>query len=87
VYRASNVLGKVPKYARAALKSAYWALLDVPDDVAPGQAAVGLVQARIGNFATKHQRLFPAAVVCLLGDRQALTCFLLFPRHTASEEV
>jgi putative transposase len=80
VHRCRNVLAKVPKHAQAELKAAYWALFDLAEDVAPGQAAVGLVQARIDNFATKYQALFPSAVACLLDDRAALTSYLRFRR-------
>jgi putative transposase len=81
VHRARNVLAKVPKHAQAELKKAYWELFDVPEEVAPGQEAVDLVQARIGSFASKYAKLFPAAVSCLLDDRQALTSYLRFPRE------
>lgn len=81
VHRCRNVLAKVPKHAQAELKAAYWALFDLAEDVAPGQAAVGLVQARIDNFATNYQALFPSAVACLLDDRAALTSYLRFPRE------
>jgi putative transposase len=81
VHRARNVLAKVPKHAQEELKKAYWALFDVAEDVAPGQGAVDLVQARIDAFGTKYQKLFPSAVACLLEDRQALTSYLRFPRE------
>jgi putative transposase len=81
VHRARNVLAKTPKHAQVELKKAYWALFDVPEEVGPGQGAVDLVQVRIDAFATKYQKLFPAAVACLLDDRQALTSFLRLPRE------
>jgi transposase-like protein len=81
VHRARNILAKVPKHAQGDVKSAYWALFELAEDVAPGQGAVELVQARIDAFATKYQNLFPAAVACLLDDRQALTSYLRFPRE------
>jgi transposase-like protein len=81
VHRARNILAKVPKHAQAELKAAYWAVFDVPEDVAPGPETVGLVQRRINAFATKYQKLFPAAVACLLDDRAALTSYLRFPRE------
>jgi transposase-like protein len=81
VHRARNILAKVPKHAQAELKAAYWAVFDVPEDVAPGPEAVGLVQRRIDAFATKYQKLFPAAVASLLDDRAALTSYLRFPRE------
>jgi putative transposase len=81
VHRCRNILAKVPKHAQGELKAAYWALFDLPADVAPGQGAVELVQARIDSFAAKYQKLFPAAVSCLLDDRKALTSYLRFPRE------
>lgn len=81
VHRCRNVLAKVPKHAQAELKKAYWAVFDVPEEVAPGQEAIGLVQRRIDAFATKYAKLFPAAVACLLDDRAALTSYLRFPRE------
>jgi putative transposase len=81
VHRCRNILAKTPKHAQAEMKKAYWAVFDVPEDVAPGPEAVSLVQAHIDAFATKYQKLFPAAVACLLDDRQALTSYLRFPRE------
>jgi len=37
------------------------------------------VQARIDAFAENYARAFPAAVKCLLADRQQLTSYLRFP--------
>ena len=81
VHRVRNILAKAPKHAQAELKAAYWGIFDVPEEVGPGQGAVDLVQARIDAFATRYAKLFPAAVTCLLDDRQALTSYLRFPRE------
>ena len=81
VHRCRNVLAKVPKHAQAELKEAYWEIFDVPEGTEPGPGAVALVQRRIDAFAAKYQKLFPAAVACLLDDRQALTPYLRFPRE------
>ena len=81
MHRCRNILAKTPKHAQEELKRAYWEIFDVPDGVAPGQEAVSLVQGRIGAFAAKYQKLFPAAAACLLDDCQALTSYLRFPRE------
>jgi transposase-like protein len=81
VHRARNLLAKVPKNAQEEVKVAYWAMFDVPDDIAPGQAAVDTVQHRIDEFAARYHKRFPAAVRALLHDRAALTAYLRFPRE------
>lgn len=81
IHRVRNILAKVPKHAQAELKKTYWALFDIPEDVEPGPGAVELVQGRIDAFAAKYQKLFPAAVSCLLEDRYALTSYLRFPKE------
>src|SRR4029079_18320233 len=45
----------------------------------PGQELVTAVQARIDAFAETYGKLYPAAVKCLLTDRQQLTSYLRFP--------
>ena len=89
IHRARNVLAKVPAERRDELKAAFWELFDLPDDVEPGERAVRLAQANIDGFARRYEHEFPAAVKCLLTDRQALTAYLRFPaehwkriRHT-----
>jgi transposase-like protein len=47
IHRARNLLAKVPKHAQAQVKAAYWAIFDVPDDLAPGERVEALVQQRI----------------------------------------
>ena len=37
------------------------------------------MQARIDVFASKYGQLYPAAVKCLLSDREQLTSYLRFP--------
>ena len=37
------------------------------------------MQRRIDGFAEKYARAFPAAVKCLLTDREQLTSYLRFP--------
>jgi putative transposase len=81
IHRARNILAKTPKHAQAQAKAAYWAIFDVPADVAPGERAEALVQQRIQAFAATYHTAFPAAVRCLLQDHQALTAYLRFPRE------
>ena len=81
VHRARNVLAKVPKNAQAQVKADYWAIFDVPDTIEPGLDAVGYVQKRIDSFEKRWRDAYPAAVRCLLDDRDSLTVYLRFPRE------
>jgi putative transposase len=81
VHRARNILAKVPTNAQDEVKAAYWAIFDIPDDIAPGQAAVDRAQKNIDTFAARYRKRFPAAVRALLDDRTALTAYLRFPRE------
>jgi putative transposase len=81
VHRARNVLAKVPKNAQAEVKADYWAIFDVPDTVEPGLDAVAHVQNKIDSFAKRWRDSYPAAVRCLLDDRDSLTVYLRFPRE------
>ena len=83
IHRCRNVLAKVPAAAQDEIKNAYWAIFDTEDLIAagtgPGQELVTAVQARIDAFAETYGKLYPAAVRCLLTDRQQLTSYLRFP--------
>lgn len=81
VHRARNLLAKIPKNAQAEVKADYWAIFDVPPTVEPGPDAVHLVQDRIDAFARRWRDAYPAAVRCLLADRDSLTVYLRFPRE------
>lgn len=59
IHRARNVLAKVPAERRDEIKSAFWELFDLPDDVQPGDRAVRLAQANIDGFARRYEREFP----------------------------
>ncbi|HEX4816877.1 MAG TPA: transposase [Nonomuraea sp.] len=79
VHRAGNALAKVSAADQAEVKAAYWqifALTDFGDDVKPGQQLVDWVQRRINAFAETWAGRYPAAVKCLLSDRQSLTTYL-----------
>ena len=85
IHRARNVLAKVPAEAQTELKGAYWKLFDLDDEHAaklnPGPELVSFVQARIEVFASTYAGRYPAAVKCLLTDREQLTSYLRFPRE------
>jgi putative transposase len=81
IHRARNVLAKVPKNAQEQVKADYWAIFELPVDVAPGPDAVAMAQARIDSFAARWRDAYPAAVRCLLDDRDSLTVYLRFPRE------
>jgi putative transposase len=81
IHRARNVLAKVSKNAQAEVKADYWAIFDVPDTIEPGPAAEAYVQARIDSVAARWRDSYPAAVRCLLADRESLTVYLRFPRE------
>ncbi len=81
IHRARNVLAKVPRHAQTEVKADYWAIFDLPEDVEPGLDAVAKAQARIDSFATRWRDSYPAAVRCLLDDRESLTVYLRFPRE------
>ena len=79
IHRGRNLLAKVPAHVQDEMKKAYWAMFDIPDDVKPGPCAETLAQQRIDAFAATYAKAYPAAVRCLLDDRQALTVYLRFP--------
>jgi putative transposase len=81
IHRARNILAKVPKNANAQVKADYWAIFDVPDTVEPGLEAVRHVQKRIDAVVLRWRDSYPAAVRCLLADRDSLTVYLRFPRE------
>ncbi len=81
IHRARNILAKVPKNALAEVKADYWAIFDVPENIEPGLDAVHHVQKRIDAVALRWRDSYPAAVRCLLADRESLTVYLRFPRE------
>lgn len=81
IHRCRNVVAKVSKNAQAEVKADYWAIFDVPDDITPGLEAVAYVQKRLDSFAARWRDSYPAAVSCLLADRESLTVYLRFPRE------
>ena len=51
----------------------------------PGPGLVAAVQRRIDAFAEKYGRAYPAAVKCLLTDRDQLTSYLRFRSSTTAD--
>jgi putative transposase len=89
IHRARNVLAKVPAEAQTEVKNTYWKLFDIDDvldgkqgpTLIPGPELVAFAQARIEVFADTYGSRYPAAVKCLLTDRDQLTSYLRFPRE------
>jgi putative transposase len=80
IHRARNVLAKVPAGMQAEIKDAYWALFDTEDlKTKPGPRLVELVDHRITDMADRYAATYPAAMKCLLADREGLTAYLRFP--------
>jgi putative transposase len=80
VHRARNVLAKVPAGMQAEVKDAYWALFDTEElKTKPGPRLVELIDARITEMAARYGTTYPAAMKCLLADREGLTACLRFP--------
>jgi putative transposase len=84
IHRGRNVLAKVPAGMQAEVKDAYWKLFDTEDlRTKPGPKLVELIDNRISEMAAKYAPTYPAAMKCLLADREGLTAYLRFPagRH------
>jgi transposase-like protein len=65
---------------RAEVKDAYWKLFDTEDlTTQPGSRLVDLVDRRITEMAGRYSATYPAAMKCLLADREELTAHLRFP--------
>jgi putative transposase len=80
IHRARNVLAKVPAGMQAEIKDAYWALFDTEDlKTQPGPRLVELIDNRITEMAAKYSPTYPAAMRCLLADREGLIAYLRFP--------
>src|SRR5262249_43923938 len=80
IHRARNIVAKVPAGMQAEVKDAYWKIFDTDDLTTPPGPKLGeITDARIDEFAARYQALYPAAVKCLLTDREGLTAYLRFP--------
>ncbi len=80
IHRARNILAKVPAGMQAEIKDAYWKLFDTEDlKTRPGPRLAELVDHRISELAGRYAATYPAAMRCLLADREGLTAYLRFP--------
>jgi putative transposase len=80
VHRCRNLMSKIPAGMQAEVKDVYWAIFDTEElKTPPGPRLVEIIDGRIDAFAAKYQALYPAAVKCLLTDRDGLTAYLRFP--------
>jgi putative transposase len=80
IHRARNILAKVPAGMQAEVKDAYWQLFDTQElKTTPGPRLVELVDHRITEMADRYSATYPAAMKCLLADREGLTAYLRFP--------
>jgi transposase-like protein len=80
IHRARNVLAKVPAGMQAEIKDAYWAIFDTEDlKTQPGPKLVELAGHRVAEMADRYAATYPAAMKCLLADREGLTAYLRFP--------
>ena len=80
IHRARNILAKVPAGMQAEIKDAYWQLFDTEDlSAKPGPRLVELIDNRIAEMAGRYSAIYPAAMKCLLADREGLTAYLRFP--------
>jgi len=65
---------------QAEIKDAYWAIFDTEDlKTQPGPKLVELAGHRITEMADRYAATYPAAMKCLLADREGLTAYLRFP--------
>jgi putative transposase len=67
---------------QAEVKDAYWALFDTEEpktEPQPGPKLVELAGNRKTEMASRYGATYPAAMKCLLADRESLTAYLRFP--------
>jgi putative transposase len=65
---------------QAEIKDACWALFDTEDlETRPGPRLVELADHRITEMADRYSATYPAAMKCLLADREGLTACLRLP--------
>src|SRR5579863_5218683 len=80
VHRARNIIAKVPAGMQAEIKDAFWAIFDTSElKTKPGPRLVEFVDHRITQTADKYAPTYPAAMKCLLTDKEGLTAYLRFP--------
>jgi putative transposase len=80
IHRARNIVAKIPAGMQAEVKDAYWKIFDTEDlKTQPGPKLVELIDHRITEMAGRYSPTYPAAMKCLLADREGLTAYLRFP--------
>ena len=80
VHKARNVLSKVSEADQEAVKADFWKIFALPEELAPGAAAVAAARSRAEVFADRWEEHYPAAVRCVLDDLDLLVAHLAFPR-------
>ncbi len=65
---------------QAEVKDAYWAIFDTEElKTPPGLKLTEIIGNRITETAARYSPAYPAAMKCLLADREGLTAYLRFP--------
>lgn len=80
VHKARNVLAKVSKGDQEQVKADFWYIFALPEELAPGPAAVAEARRRAEDFADTWGADYPGAVACVLDDLDLLVAHLAFPR-------
>ena len=71
---------------QAEIKDAYWKLYDTENlKTQPGPKLVELAGNRITEMAARYGTTYPAAMKCLLTEREGLTAYLRFPAQPPIE--
>ncbi|MGW5119317.1 IS256 family transposase [Streptomyces noursei] len=79
IHKCRNVTSKVSRHDLEQVKKEFWEIFDTGElGLPPGQRLIETIQRRIGDFAAKWEKVYPAAVKSLLTDRGSLTAYLRF---------
>ncbi|MGW8554437.1 transposase [Streptomyces tubercidicus] len=69
IHKCRNVVSKVSLHDQEQVKKEFWEIFDTAAlGLAPGQLLVDAVQRRVGDFAAKREKTYPAAANSLLAD-------------------
>lgn len=80
IHRARNTIAKVAEVDQDAVRGDFWEIFDIPDDTAPGDAALAEARRRAETFASTRSRAYPRAVACVTDDFELLVAHLHHPR-------
>ena len=80
VHKARNVLAKVSAADQDRVKADFWEIFAIPEEIAPGAAALAEARRRAEQFAETWGAAYPRAVACVLDDLDLLVAHLAFPR-------